>query len=46
VLYRNTPNANVPANRTPIAVSARIFPRRVTYPMASEVDTAATAAPR
>ena len=40
------PNANVPANRTPTAVSNRSAPRRATAPIASAVPTAATAPPR
>ena len=45
VLNRKTPNAKVPANRTPIAVSWRRPDRLDTYPIASAVPTAATAAP-
>ena len=39
------PKANIPANRTPTAVSKRSAPRRATTPMASAVPTAAIAPP-
>ena len=40
-----TPNAKVPANRTPTEVSNRSPLRRATQPMPSAVPTAASAAP-
>jgi hypothetical protein len=45
VLNRNTPRANIPAKRTPIAVSPRRLPRLLIQPIASAVPTAAIAAP-
>jgi hypothetical protein len=45
-LNRKMPRANIAANRTPIAVSPRSWPWRVTQPMASAVATDAIAAPR
>ncbi len=45
VLRSITPNANVPANRTPTAVSKRSPLLRATQPMASAVPTAATEPP-
>ncbi len=40
------PRANMPANMTPMAVSPRTLPWRVTQPIASAVPTAAIEAPK
>jgi hypothetical protein len=45
VLNSRTPRENIPAKRTPTAVSNLSLPRRDTNPIASAVTTAAIAPP-